>query len=205
MLEQMSWEDVYELWKRGQYHFPETLSEAISSETVFVPYKGDGYFYGYDWLGNRAAMRRKELIKKNPATFLYLTEPSNKGTIQTAEMLMEAQDEEERAAIWIAATGFEMKEFEMTRGSALQQLRGAAEMFLRERFYMWHHAMRRLVPEIMIPYQVMENVLCKDADTLIGLIQTNTMLLRGTHSILCYSSLKEGEVPEHRSARIKPL
>lgn len=78
-----------------------SLIDPVSVETVFVEYKQDGYIYGYDWLETVEAQERKQLIKKNPIEFLYFTKPTNKGTIQTAEMLVEARNEEELAAIWI--------------------------------------------------------------------------------------------------------
>ena len=108
MFEQMKWEDAYELWKWGCYSFPKMLTDPVSTETVFVKYERDGYIYGYDWLEAVEAQERKQLIKENPIEFLYFTKPTNKGTIQTAEMLVEARDEEELAAIWIAATANEL-------------------------------------------------------------------------------------------------
>lgn len=197
MFEQMKWEDVYELWKIGCYHFPKALTDPVSAETVFVEYKQDGYIYGYDWLENVVAQERKQLIKKNPFQFLYFTKPSNKGTIQTAEMLMEARDEEELAAVWIAATAKELSEYRIGNniGSYADLLYMAAYQFLKTRYYLWHHAMKRLVPEIMIPLSVLENIVCKDAKSVMGLIQMNTVLLKSAWSILRYSSLKDEELP----------
>lgn len=42
MLEQMKWENVYELWRMCGYYFPKVLTEPVSAETVFVEYKQDG-------------------------------------------------------------------------------------------------------------------------------------------------------------------
>ena len=56
--------------------------------------------------------------------------------------------------------------------------------------------MKRLVPEIMVPDSVIKSVVCNDVEPVIGLIQMNTMLLKSTWSILRYSSLKEGNLPE---------
>ncbi len=72
----------------------------------------------------------------------------------------------------------------------------AACEFLGTRYYLWHHAMKRLVPEIMIPSSILENIVCKDAEPIVGLIQMNTVLLKSTWSILRYSSLKDREVPK---------
>lgn len=195
MIEQMKWENIYEFWKMGRYHFPLLLFSPVSVETVFVEYKQDGYIYGYDWIENVAADERKQLIKKNPIEFLYFSKPTNKGTIQTAEMLIEAQDEEELAAIWIAATAKELSEC-----SAGNDVRRCAAMlysetcdFLKTRYYLWHHAMRRLVLTLLIPSSVLESIRGENVETVIGLIQMNTMMLKSNWSILRYSSLKKGE------------
>lgn len=198
MLKQMKWEEVYDLWQYGGgYHLSKLLSTPIPVESVHVEYEGDGYIYGYDWLQNDEASSRKELIAENPIQFLYFTKPSNKGTIQTAEMLMEAQDEEERAAVWIGATAFELMEGRYTnecyRYAAV--LYDAACGFLRQRCGVWHHAMRRLVPEIMIPNAILDSIRYDQPETVMGLIQTNIVMLRGTHTVLLYSSLKDGERP----------
>lgn len=198
MLEKMKWESVYELWKMGCYCFPKVLTEPVSAETVFVEYKQDGYIYGYDWLEDTEARERKQLIEKHPTEFLYFTKPTNKGTIQTAEMLMDAHNEEELAAIWIAATSKELYDYRIGRdvGRYANILYMAACEFLRARFYLWHHAMKKLVPEIMIPSSVLENIACKDAEPVVGLVQMNTVMLKSTWSMLRYSSLKNGEVPK---------
>lgn len=195
----MKWEDIYKLWKRGCYHFPNLLTEPVAVETVYVKYERDGCIYGYDWLENEAAQDRKQLIQKNPAEFLYFTKPSNKGTIQTAEMLVEARDEEELAAVWIAATAKELSEyrFENRMGYCAEELyTTTAWGFLENRYYLWHHAMKKLVPKIMIPWNILENIASQDAETVMGLIQLNTMLLKSTWRILRYSSLEDGEVPK---------
>lgn len=187
-----------ELWRMCGYHFPKALTEPVSAETVFVEYKQDGYIYGNDWLEVTEARERKQLIEKNPTQFLYFTKPTNKGTIQTAEMLMKVRNEEERAAIWIAATAKELSEYRGGRnlGYYPRTLHMAACKFLETRYSLWHHAMKRLVPEIMIPSPVLESIVCKGAEPVVGLIQMNTALLKSTWSILRYSSLKDGEIPK---------
>lgn len=198
MFEQMKWEETYSLWNNNSHYFSNILSEPITAESVFVEYNQEGYIYGFDWLQNKAAQARKELIEKDPLKFLYFTQPTNKGTIQTVEMLMDAQNEEELAAIWIAATAKELYEYRYGNGIGryANMLHMAACEFLQTRYYLWHHAMKRLVPEILIPPSALESIVCKDAAPIMGLIQMNTVLLKRSWSILRYSSLKDGELPK---------
>jgi hypothetical protein len=206
MFEQMKWEDAYKLWKRGCHKFPKVLTDPVTAETVCVEYKQGGhYIYGYDWLETTEAQKRKQLIEKDPIQFLYFTKPTNKGTIQTAEMLVEAHSEEELAAIWIAATAKELCDYRIGSGVGRYAdiLHMAAYEFLSHRYFLWHHAMKRLVPEIMIPFSVLENIVCKDPAPVVGLIQMNTVLLKSTWNILRYSSSKNGELIKS-SCRMSP-
>lgn len=204
MFERMNWEAVYQLWKHGAYYFPQSLTSPLAFEKVSVDYRGSGYFYGYDWLENTEAAQRKKMIQTNIAEFLYFTKPTNKGTIRTIEMLSEAIDEEERAAIWIAATAFELqnKHYENGIPSLAYQMHNAAREFLQERFFIWHHAMKRLVPDIIIPRHVLKSISEADADTVMQLIQMNTLMIKGSHSVLLYSSLKDDIALERRSVRL---
>lgn len=205
MLEETKWKDVYRLWEYNSYYFPKILTEPVSAETVFVKYEhGDSYFYGYDWLNHWDAADRKKLIQEDPVEFIYFSKPSNKGTIQTAQMLVEARSPEERAAIWIAATAMELENFQENKNLChyAHQACIAACEFLRNRYYLWHHAMKKLVPDLMIPSPILENIVCKDVEPVIGLIQMNTMMLRTSWSILLYSSLENGETP-NSSYRIR--
>lgn len=205
MFERMSWDSVYKLWEYGGYYFPKSLSEPPVAESVFVECEHDYYIYGYDWLSNEAAKERKQLIQDKPKQFLYFTQPTNKGTVQTAQMLTEANDEEELAAIWIAATAFELMNSgrQTDAGRYAYELHDAAESFLRERFCVWHHAMRRLVPEVMIPYSVLENLRCNEAKPVMGLIQMNVMMLKGSHTLLRYSSLSDEELAKEQPLSLR--
>lgn len=187
----LTWNEIYDMWKLYAGYLPGAISDTIQVENIFVDYgKKDEYIYGYDWLEETEAARRKKLIKKDPIQFLYFTTPSNKGTIQTAQMLAEAKNDEERAAIWIAATAFEL--MNQHAGSSVSRyantLYYAALSFLNYRFYLWHHAMRKLVPDILISYEVLNSIQCNNEQTVIDLIQMNTLLIKSYYRVLLYDS-----------------
>lgn len=204
MFERMNWEMVYQLWRCGACYFPRSLASPLAVEKVAVEYRGSGCFYGYDWLKNTEAAQRKKMIQSNVTEFFYFTKPTNKGTIQTIEMLSEAIDEEERAAIWIAATAFELQNKQYENGIPFLacQMHDAARTFLQGRFNMWHHAMKRLVPDIIIPPNVLKSIANADADTVMQLIQMNTLMINGSYSVLLYTSLKDDSTPERSSVRL---
>lgn len=205
MLKQMSWKKVYELWNQHSiYSFPE-LNKPLSAEKIHVPcYQRGCYIYGCDWLEKSFAQTRKEILSSDPVNFMFM-DASNKGTIQTAEMLLSAKDGEERAAIWIAATAFELTR--CCSGSLMEyadMLQRAAHSFLRERYYPWHHAMKKLVPEIMLPRRILKRLTNINAAVALDLIQINTLLLKGNYSILLYSSLEDGETAPNTHNHRKP-
>ena len=197
------WKEVYEKWKWGRLYIPADV-EYIEAEEVHVDYPQEGHdFYGYDWLRKGEAVQRKQLIQDNLSEFLYFTQPTNKGTIHTLRMLSEADNEEERAAIWIAATAFEMRNgYTSEIGNQAFKLYYSALGFLNETFYLWHHAMKRLVPEILVPYTLIEHIQNCDQEVLIALIQTNMVMLQGSYSALLYTSLGTGVRSEGYSVRL---
>lgn len=68
----MSWEKVYELWRHGSYYFPESLSEPLKAEPVFVKYAHSGrYIYGYDWLQKEIGEQRKIDCERPCAIFSF--------------------------------------------------------------------------------------------------------------------------------------
>ena len=90
----MNWEEVYNLWKQGSRLYGDALALCFDVEEVHIPYDESGYIFGYDWLSNDFAERRKKCIADDPA---YFHQPyrNNMGTIHTAQMLAEAADDEE--------------------------------------------------------------------------------------------------------------
>lgn len=187
----LTWKEIYEHWKYTNLALYYDANRSLPVEKVFVDYKDKTPIYGYDWLTNDEAIARIELIKKDPIGFLYFTKPTNKGTIQTAEMLTLSQSEEERAAIWIAATTFELMQKFHSR--TLYDLNLNALHFLQEKYWLWHHAMKKLVPDILIPHAVLDNSDLNDLDTVLGLIQMNALMLLSTHRVLFYYSVEENE------------
>jgi len=192
MFDQMEWAEVYKLWERNAYYFPQSLKSPLEVERVSVEYKRDGIFYGHDWLENTEAEQRKKTIQTNVSEFLYWTKPTNKGTIQTARMLSDALNDEERAAIWIASSAFELMNMHYRNGVSLiaRKMHYASCSFLQDRFYIWHHAMKKLVPDIMIPHGIVESISEADNNTVMQLIQMNTLMIKGSYKVLLYSSLE---------------
>ena len=150
----ITWEKLYECWEYYMWNAPSILKSPIAFEEIRIEYNGDGFIYGYDWISHEKLEERKKIIENDVTQFLYFTQPSNKGTIYTLQMLLEAETSEEIAAIWIYAITFEMLQNGLQGKSRkrLYQICRVTQRFLSERFCFWHHAMRKLVPEIYTNY-----------------------------------------------------
>ncbi|MBS5480311.1 MAG: hypothetical protein KHX46_04115 [Clostridiales bacterium] len=200
---QISWEEIYRYWSLYADRGPVILNEPIRPTEIHVDFKRpDTYIYGYDWLSREEYLCRKKTIEKNPTEFLYFTQPTNKGTIHTLRMLMDAKDDEERAAIWIYAFAKELSDM-CCRGITqyLYPLCTAASQFLSERYYLWHHAMKRLVPEVFINHALYSETEFRSFNAVIELVRLNAALLLHEYVPILYSSLEPGEHKADYSVR----
>jgi len=204
-LETVTWDEVYKQWKLYADCGPTIMNTPISLAEIHISYDNEmEEIYGYDWLRKEYYEQRKEFVEKNPINFLYFIQPTNKGTIHTIRMLVDAHDEEERAAIWLYAFASDILNGYFGKlGRYASQLQMAAWKFLSKRFYMWHHAMRKLVPEIFINSNIYEDTQFSSINAVIELARLNAALIRYEYVPIVYSSLEPGKKMEDYSLRIQ--
>ena len=199
-LDTVSWEDVYEYWHLNNMYGPSMLNMSISPTELFVNYsKQDGVFYGYDWLSLNEYKSRKELIKNDVSQFLFFMSPTNKGTVHTLNMLINSISDEERAAIWIYSFAKEISEHN-NRGNInryAHELCNVSRNFLSQHFCMWHHAMKKLVPEIFIGHSIYSDTEFNTINAVIELSRLNAAIVLQEYVPIIYTSLQPGEeVPD---------
>lgn len=193
MLEKMAWEQVYDLWKHSVRDLSKSLNEKPGVEFVPVKFKSPGsVFYGFDWRKAEEKDRVNQLVKQAMYgySFFYDEERIYAGTLHTAELLSVSETEEDRAAIWIAATAFELKGCNTSDRKFYRLFYDAALGYLKERYEIWHYAMRKLVPGVPIA-SVLPDDDIPDRDRAMDSICLNTLLLQKMYKILYYSSLEE--------------
>jgi hypothetical protein len=199
-LDMVSWDEIYDYWRLYSRYGPSILNQPISPIEIYVDFnKHDGTFYGYDWLTLEEYESRKATIENNIVQFLYFTRSTNKGTIHTLNMLIDSVDDEERAAIWIYSFAKEISDYH-NQGNinryAYELLR-ASQDFLSRHFYMWHHAMKKLVPEIFISHNVYSGTDFSTINAVIELARLNAAIVLQEYVPILYTSLEPGEeVPD---------
>ncbi len=199
----VTWENLYKCWKYCISKVTSILESPIVFEEINIDYNREGFFLGYDWLTCTRLQNRKRMIENDVTQFLCFAEPSNKGTIHTLQMLTEAKTNEEVAAIWMYAIAFELLQnglYGKSRKYA-NQICCVTRGFLAERFCFWHHAMRKLVPEIYTDYLVRE-LEFESFESIIEIIVLNAALIRHEYVPVLYSSLKKGERWHEYSVRL---
>ncbi len=198
---ELSWEEIYQSWNLHHYSEQTVLNSPIVLKELFVDYKREnGIFYGYDWLTKDEYNSRKDTIQNNLSEFLYFTKPTNKGTLHTLNMLINSTSDEERAAIWIYAFTKELIDSH-AQGNLYKyayQLKAVTCDFLSQKFYLWHHAMKRLVPEIYMSYELYGETQFSSYRAVIELARLNAALILHEYIPVVYTSLKPGEeLPSH--------
>lgn len=192
---EIKWADLVTIGKHCCIMNP-ILREKMPVE--IIPCKADKEFsciYGYDFiLKNEVSDRRN-----NIDNFFLFGTPTNKGTLQTINMIRSAKDDEERMAIWCAAFARDMQE----KGIRLNQnknylfwLGEKCEDFLRERFNIWHHAMKRLTPNIYYGYNICDGIKIETWQALIELFALNAKMILQDYRLVLYSSLGENETSD---------
>ena len=189
---QIKWEDLVQLWKHFCMFNP-ILSEKMSVKIIACRAVREGVgIYGYDFIPKNEVADRE----KNIDSFLMYDKPTNKGMLQTVSMLRSAKTDEERMAVWCAAFSKDM----MGKGFRLKQdknylflLREKCEDFLREKFDLWHHSMKRLTPDIYYDFYLWDDVTITSWRALMELIALNAKMVLQDYQLVLYSSLGEQE------------
>jgi hypothetical protein len=165
-IEEIKWENIWDNWINYTEIYEPKLRNPIEIKRIYVNYKKEGYFQGYDWINKNDFQERVKYVKERPIEFLYFGESLNKGTLHTLELLDQAKDnQEERAAIWIAAFTKDIldsmpDEWNGKGYSILHKVYWEAQCKIdgNDDYYLWHHAMRKLLPEICFSYKFLENL-----------------------------------------------
>ena len=199
----ITWEQLYKCWEYQMWNTPAILKSPFIFEEINLEYTGEEFIYGYDWLARAQLQNRKKMLEKDATQFLFFTNPSNKGTRHTLQMLSEAKTNEEIAAIWIYATAFELLQNDLCCKSRkfVYEICHVTQRYISERFCFWHHAMRKLIPEIYTNCLVRE-IKFESIESIIEIIALNAALIRYEYVPVLYSSLKKRERYPEYSVRI---
>lgn len=182
------WKEVYAAWKK--YDTTGTLSDPNIADIKIDFHHSHKYtIFCYDWL--RAGYFDEPVISE-PYSF-DLINHANKGVVRTAEFLAAAKDDEKRAAIWIVATIHELlDEDEDTDLSThayqlFEDIARTASSFAEKG---WHNKTIRMIPDIYITQEQLDNVKEGDIEEAIRLIQMNTAEVKRNYQIYRYSEDK---------------
>lgn len=202
----LSWEEVYKAWEVYSHRYC-SVNLPLEIKPEFTPCRfPDSYMWGYDWIENQSYTERVDRFKiavNDPYSNIFT--PLNKGTLHTLQMLVDSQDEEERAAIWIYAFCHDLTQnaYGMKSRRICMLLKNAALSFLKDRFCIWHHAMRQLTPEMYIPTSLLYEGCFEDFEPVVELIILNSYLIRKEYSVALYHSSETTEPPsDHHSVHL---
>lgn len=208
MKKKYEWEEIYGCWKRYSYSLNKINTPLKAKEIDINNEHPEEYeICGLDWVKNEHLDKRiksfETIMNAFHGYYSYGFEPLNKGTLHTLEMLCAAQNSEECAAIWIYAFVHDL----LKRGvgfpnySMLANIEMAAYIYLKDKFCMWHHAMRGLTPEFYIYPSVVHEGHFTTIDAIINLIAVNSCIICNEYVPIFYRSDKNISAIEKNSIR----
>ncbi|QKY70199.1 hypothetical protein [Lentibacillus sp. CBA3610] len=199
MLEVVKWKDIYVNWKLIAGRLAPELLEPVHLEHIKFQYEDTNHsIYGYDWIYKDDYKERINEVTKNSFSFLFFGDSLNKGTLQTADYLIKAKDDSELlAAVWLYSfiTDILNDLPENLRGNSFRWLRAVQHGILsklKDKNMLWHHSMRRLLPEFYFSY-VLDDLEIKGYDSIIELGVINAKLIKNHYVIVLYNSYREGK------------
>jgi hypothetical protein len=194
----VKWEDIFDYWNScAIYRFPKVKAPFLV-EHIYVPYENKRRcIYGYDWILKSQYKDRIKYVTTKPEEFMYFGTVLNKGTLRTVEMLASSKDNEERAAIWIYTFIYEILPVHLRGKNRIiaNAISREAYLFLQNRFSMWHHAMKKLTPDIYFSYGLFENAEFKSFEPIIDLAMVNAGITLNDYVPVLYNSRKDGSQP----------
>lgn len=161
--EELPWENIFDCWKRLALIYEPNLLFPINVKQIHVvnyikQEKGD-YFYGYDWIHKSQYEKRIEQAVHHTTHSMLFGTCLNKGTLHTLETLNEAKDNtEDCAAIWLYAFTSDVLNSDILRGYSIVDVQYKSQKHIWEKYPMWHHAMRKLLPEICFSYEFLHDL-----------------------------------------------
>ena len=195
MQKEYEWEEIYHCWKRYSRSLNKIEMPLKAKEIDIKNEHSEEYeIWGLDWVKNEQLAERIKSFENTMNVFRgsYLGgfEPLNKGTLHTLEMLCAAQNPEECAAIWIYAYVHDLLKGGggFPSYSILANIEKAAYIYLKDKFYIWHHAMRGLTPELYIHPSVIWGGHFTPVDDIINLIAVNSYIICNEYIPIFYRS-----------------
>ena len=191
---ELEWGALLREWEHFCKKYPEIQMDMPVQKVACKSYQPGVNIYGYDIIPKKEV---ENWIKKIDSIMLF-GKPTNKGTLHTIYMLRSAKTNEERMAIWCAAFAKDLFECGWRfKGDEdfLSKLSFQCESFLHKKFEMWHHAMKRLTPEIYYGFNICHGVKIETWEALVEMIALNAKMVLQDYQLVVYSSWGEEEVP----------
>ena len=194
------WEELYEFWRMKAVITAPELLEPVPFEHIKFRFDNDQHrIYGYDWIHKNVYKSRIKSVIDNPSAFLWLGESLNKGTLQTAEYLAEAKDNEEKLAqIWLYSFVRELlnKLPSSLYGKSFMILSGIQSAIIAElkrNDMHWHHAMRKLLPDNNFFRYIYDDINVISYESVIELAIINAKLVNDNYKVVLYDSYNKEE------------
>jgi hypothetical protein len=191
-----TWEEIYKEWNYMSYHIP-IINEKLHVNKIKVNQwnREHEYFYGLDWMLNEDFEDRTNYVAEQTTMFMMNGECLNKGTLTTLRYLVDAEDKETRAAIWIYAFIRDVLEYHLEnwRGEAYRiayAVETAARIYLQGKGMEWHHAMKKLLPDIYFTHTILEAVNIEDKRIVLELVAMTVDYIHMHYKVAEYDSRK---------------
>lgn len=197
--EKMKWDDLYSYWRLSTKEQFDIVDQAPSVRKLKVESYNQNRTYTYLWLRNDQigeAQIEMNRMADSPVG-RQSKEFSDERIMRAADLMVQAESDEERAAIWIwiFCNSLENAKLPYPNGLYIDYVGAKAREFLKESYQEWIFRYHHRYPHLFIDSDVLSKVAFKKYSVIIDFAIMNACMICKEYSIVLFDSEPEKEEP----------
>lgn len=197
----LTWKTIYKYWQvHSDWDFEKNLARPLIFKNEFLSVDDElSTSFDYSWCAPEKLKEHVAAISEQLRGGYAHSEHRYKGVSHTLELLATAQNDEERAALWIYAHSHDFLKRNVSASAFqyLSEIYEVAEAFLRKRFIL-RYKKADFVHKLFITGHVLNATEFSGFEPLLHLIMANTEMIRKNYIPVFVCTNKNGIPPRFR-------
>lgn len=198
----LTWETIYKYWQvHSDWDFEKNLARPLVFKKEYLSVDDElSTAFDYSWCSPDKLNEHVAAVSEQLRGGYAHDEHRYKGVSYHLELLDTAEDDEERAALWIYghAHDFLRKDVSASAFEYLSAIYEETRSFLDERFILQYEHIPNFIHKHFITSHMLKNIEVSSFEPLVHLIMANTELIRKNYIPVFVCTNKDGIPPRYK-------